>query len=79
MRIGRFTEKDMKFPSDPAVMREIHKFSVDPNTKCVTFTHVGMGINPAIDAKLKELGATEFICNYSNRVTPSTSLTVLYR
>lgn len=79
MRIGSYTEKDLGFPCDPNVMRSIHAFSVDGQTKCVTFAHAGPGIVPAIESKVQALNAKEFVCHYPNRVAPFTRLTVLYR
>lgn len=79
MKIGHYTEADLGFPCDPAVSDAMNLFRLDPKVKTVTFTHEGAGINPAIYAKMVELGATEWICNYSNRVRPTTELTVHYR
>jgi len=77
MRVSLYTEKDIGFPCDPSVAAMMQNFRL--NCKCVTITHKGAGIRPAIDAKVEELGGREFICNYSNRVKPEVELTIYYR
>lgn len=77
MKIGHYTEADVGFPCDACVSDAMKTFRL--NAKCVTITHKGAGIRPAIDAKVKELGGREFICNYSNRVKPEVQLTIYYR
>jgi len=45
----------------------------------VSFTHAGHGIIPAIKARLDELNATEWYCDFSNKVKPTTDITFYYK
>ena len=54
-------------------------FLLHPHVKH-DFIKVKVGIIPAVEARMKELGATEWFANWSGKVTPNpTSVSITYR